>query len=48
MTSHPGTAASGSDGQAHDSTSSTDVFAGLTAIDVIDGELVPRRSPVRR
>ncbi|MFG6444280.1 hypothetical protein ACFXQA_03300 [Microbacterium sp. P07] len=42
MTTHPGPMASDGSGH-HDDTDFADIFAGLTAIDVIDGELVPRR-----
>ena len=48
MTAHPGPMASDNDGHPNDSMDAADVFAGLTAIDVIDGELVPRRAPVFR
>lgn len=48
VTTHPGPTASDNDGHPNDSTDPADVFAGLMAIDVIDGELVPRRVRVPR
>jgi hypothetical protein len=48
VTTHPGPTASDNDGHPNDVTDPADVFAGLTAIDVIDGELVPRRARVSR
>ncbi|MFL2001084.1 MULTISPECIES: hypothetical protein [unclassified Microbacterium] len=48
MTTHPGPTASDNDGHPNDATDPADVFAGLLAIDVIDGELVPRRARVPR
>lgn len=48
VTTHPGPTASDNDGHPNDATDPADVFAGLLAIDVIDGELVPRRARVPR
>lgn len=48
VTTHPGPTASDNDGHPNDATDPADVFAGLTAIDVVDGELVPRRARVSR
>jgi hypothetical protein len=48
VTLHPGPQASDDDAHEDDLWIADDAFAGLIAIDVVDGELVPRRSRPRR
>ena len=42
MNPHPGPTASDGDATQGDAADADDTFAGLTAIDIVDGELVPR------